>query len=248
MSGPYKDYLRTKRNNCFASIQNLPVAWKCFDSLDKIWARGSSDLEHPGTLDRLLPLTLFGYAHAHFRIALDLGFSGCSVEALNVIRTGIEAVAYARKILNQPELATVWVTKDDGRTERKAFEQAFLHNKKTSLFGPDSGLEPLHQYWSRFSEWGAHVTISSVGNRMSIEPVATDGERFLLNYFETDPTKLRTLLYTILEASQMMEAAFFESFATRLELDTDLVKMRKSFAVRKQQFRAELAKSNSKEE
>ena len=220
-SDPYKEYLRTKRNNCFASMQKFPVAWKCFDLLDRIWARGLADLEHPGSVDRLLPLMLFGYAHAQFRIALDLGFSGCTGEAVNIMRTGIEATAYARKILNQPELATVWLAKDDGPQERKAFDQAFLHNKKTSLFGPDSGLEPLHRHWSIFSEWGTHATISSVGNRISIELATADDGTWFLNYLETDPVKLRTFLYMILEAAQMMEAAFFKSFASRLELQLE---------------------------
>ena len=246
LSDPYREYLRTKRNNCFASIQKFPAAWKCFDLLDKIWARGTADLEHLGTVDHLLPLMLFGYAHANFRIALDLGFTGCTVEAVNVMRSGIESVAYARKILNKPKLATVWLEKDHGPKEGKAFNQAFLHNKKTSLFGAQSGLRSLHQYWSKFSEWGTHTTVSSLGSRMSVEPSTPDGEQLFLHSLETDPTKLRMFLYMILDAAHMMEAAFFESFESRLELDDKLVDMRKSFAVSKQQFLAECAERLNK--
>lgn len=239
LSAPYKEYLRTKRQNCFASIQKFPVAWKCFDLLDRIWARGLADLEYPGSVDRLLPMMLFGHAHTQFRIALDLGFSSCTLEAENVIRSGIEATAYARKVLSQPELATVWLSKDDGPREKKAFKQAFLDKKKNSLFGPQSGLEPLYPYWSKFSERGTHTTISSLGSRISVEPAMTDGGRWLLNYFEVDPLKLRMSLRMILTAAHMMEAAFFKSFAGRLELDSNLVSMRASFELRKQQFDTE---------
>jgi hypothetical protein len=35
----YKDYLKVRRGNLFASAQRFAPLWRCFELLDKIWVR-----------------------------------------------------------------------------------------------------------------------------------------------------------------------------------------------------------------
>ena len=57
---------------------------------------------------------------------------------------------------------------------------------------------------------------------------STKDVQWLLDYFETDASKLATSLFSLLDASHEMEKAFFRSFEDRLKLDATLVKMRTS--------------------
>ena len=91
---PYKDYYLTKRNNLFASIQNLPKLWECFMSLDKIFCREFEDMARATNVYKGFALLLFMNAHAKMRIAMELGLSSCLMEAHSGVPTLDEANKY----------------------------------------------------------------------------------------------------------------------------------------------------------
>ena len=232
LRGDYKEYFKTKRNNFFATIQAFPQLWGCFLLHDDIWLREFDDLGRLQDPNQMLPVSLFIHAHSQSRIALELGFSCCIGEAWNVVRSGIEAVGHACKIMREPHLGPVWLQKEDGPAEAKAFNRAFQQSKKESLFSPHYGLGKLYEYWSNFSEWGTHTTVGSLGKRMAFQETATDLNS-RLEYFEADRKRLATFLYSLVDASYCMEKAFFGAF-TRLNLDPELAKMRNRFEAQKQ--------------
>lgn len=237
----YMKYYEIKRHNFFATIQKFPKIWECFQLLDGIWMREFSDLERQRNPDQMLPILLFVNAHAQFRIAFELGFSCCIGEAWNVLRSAIESVAHAHKTLREPHLVRVWVEKDDSSSQLKAFEDAFLRSKKTSLFPSQYGLEELHKYWSQYSEWGTHTTVSALARRFVSEDTPTD-VNWELHYFEADPSRLAISLFSLLIASFLMEKVFFSAFDARLKLDPSLVNKRDEFDRRKEETRRRIIK------
>ena len=225
LRGNYKEYFKTKRNNSFATIQAFPGIWNCFQLLDEIWMREFDDLQRLLDPNQMLPAILFMNGRAQFRVALELGFSCCIGDAWNVLRSGIESVAHAHKIIREPQLAKAWAEKDDGPTQAEAFKDAFERNKKQSLFPSEHGLDTLHKYWSEFSEWGTHTTVAALGKRFASEETKAD-VNWKLNYFEAQPERLALYLFSLFLASFFMEKACFDAFEERLKLDPQLLSMR----------------------
>jgi hypothetical protein len=236
LRGEYRNYYLHKRNNFFATIQAFPKLWDCFLLLDEIWFQEISDFKRIGDLRQPFPLVFLMNAHAQYRSAFELGFSTRLGDAWNVLRTAIESAVHGLKIYREPQFAKVWLEKDDGKQQFEAFKDAFERNKRESLFPASHGLDRLHNYYSQFSEWGTHTTLSAMSARFRTEESTTDVQ-WILDYLETDPSKLAASLFSILDASHAMEKAFFQCFRDRLQLDTDLVKMRSEFERRKLEVR-----------
>jgi hypothetical protein len=216
----YKEYYLIKRNNFFASIQGFPEMWKCYKMLDAIWLREFSDLKPPSALPQLFPLMLYINAHAKIRVSIELALSGCLAEARSILRDGIEFVAHAHTMLNRPELQAVWLSKND---EQKAFSTAFEHNKKIGVF---RGLDELHRTWGQLSETGSHANLNAICDRFKTTTTEDGGRTWQLNYSGADERPWAMSLFSMLLTCFTMERTFFEDYASRLNLDHVLFKMR----------------------
>jgi hypothetical protein len=231
LEGDYREYQKTRRNNCFASMQRFPDLWKTFAQLDACWRAGLDDMRRITSADDMLPLSLYIRAHAQTRTSGDLLFSGCLPEAADLLRTGVEYAVHAYRIKEDPSLAVVWLQKDDA-AGRRAYAEAFEKEKKARLF---KGLGELHHFYAKFSEW-SHATVTSLALKSEFTESAGD-LNFLHQYFETDPKRLRHFITLALDASAAMENIFFKSFSPRLELDVAHLRRRHQLLVTLQSVR-----------
>ena len=119
----YREYYGIKRNNFFASIQGFPEMWQYYLRLDAVWMREFDDLKVRIDPNRLFPLILFFNAHAKMRMSIELALCGCLSEARSILRDAIEFVAHAHRLLSDPKLHIVWLSKRDGQIEEKAFKK-----------------------------------------------------------------------------------------------------------------------------
>jgi hypothetical protein len=106
---PYRQYVRVKRNNRFATIQALPKIWTCFVLLDAICERELQDLYQVIDPAVRLPLSLFMGSFLRMRVAFELGFSGCVGECADLMRGAIEYAVQAKRIAEHPGLAEIWL-------------------------------------------------------------------------------------------------------------------------------------------
>jgi len=226
LRGDYREYLKVKRRNSVATVQAFPRLWEAFQLLDEIWKRGFDDLEQIREVEQMFPLIVFMHAHSQFRIALELGFSCCIGEAWNVLRSGIESVVHGHKVYREPHLLKVWLEKDVSREQKRAFSKAFRKDK--TLFPSEYGLDKLHVYWSQYSEFGTHTTLSALGRRFTESKTPTHVS-WKLHYFEIEPDRIELFLFSLVTCSRLMEKAFFDCFDTRLRLDPELAEMRHQF-------------------
>ncbi len=225
--GAYREFFKAKRNNFFATIQRFPRLWQTFQLLDGIWVREINDLHHLGATREMLPALLFIHAHLKYRIAMELAFSLCMAEAWGVLRVGIESVAYAHKIHREPHLAEVWTAKDEdkGESQKRAFRKAFEENKAKSLYPEAHGLAPLHKYWQHYSDWGSHTTLAALALRFR-QAETPEEVSWHLDYFQVREFEMLVSLASLLDASRLMEHAFFNVFKTRFNLDPELLQKR----------------------
>src|SRR5579871_890121 len=232
----YLPYYEARRQNFFASIQGFSHLWQMFMMLDAIWMREFDDLKPVNDPNRLFPTMVYVSAHAKMRLAMELAFSACLGEARSILRDAIESIVHAHVMLTDPKLQKVWLSKDDGKAEEKAFTEAFLKNKADRLF---KGLKELHEKFGELSETGSHTKMMSMVGRLSLETNST-GMSFNLNYTGAEPAMLEQMIFTMLLTCFVMEDTFYTDFEGRLKLDIALVKMRKEFAELKERLRKEL--------
>jgi hypothetical protein len=225
----YQEYYKLKRQNFFRSMVVFGPLWDALQRLNDIWMREFSDLEHLRDQTHLLPKLIFSAAHARFLTAIELGFSCCIGDGYTVLRDGIEAVTHAHKIIKEPTTAGMaWSNKHKGKTELAAYNKIFEEKKKENLFPEEHGLRQLHTYYAKFSELATHTSVTSIGK--SFQDTSTAGTlRWRFRYFETDPQRLAGFLSALLQVSAHMEEAFFGCFEARLNLDSELVRMRGEF-------------------
>ena len=232
----YLPYYEARRQNFFASIQGFPELWRMFMALDAIWLREFDDLKPMNDPNRLFPIMVYVSAHAKTRLSIELAFSACLGEARSILRDGIESVAHAHVMLQDPQLQKVWLSKDDGKAEEKAFAEAFLKNKADRLF---KGLKELHDKFGELSETGSHTTLMSMVGRLSFETSST-GMTFNMLYTGMEPAMLETMIFTMLLTCFVKEETFYKDYEDRLKLDPTLSKMRKEFANLKERLRREI--------
>jgi len=228
----YNEYYRTKRNNFFASIQGFPEMWRYYTLLDAVWLREFSDLKPPGNVNQWFPLILFFNAHAKIRISIELAFSGCLAEGRSILRDGIEFVAHAHRMIGDPQLQRVWLSKNE---DQPAFSNAFERHKREGLF---KGLEELHRSWGQLSESGSHATLNAICDRF-ITRRSADGqpEAWEFRYCGIDQRFWAMSLFSMLLTCFTMEQTFFKIYEDRLGLDHVLVGMRAGFEKYKEQLR-----------
>ena len=223
--GDYREFFKAKRKQFFMTIEAFAKLWDAFQLLDNIWSREISNASHQVTKVRILPTQLLILAHQRYRVAGELAFSGCISDAWGVIRAAIELGVHASRIHLTPELAMIWLHKDDGDDEFKAFEKEFLKHKKTRLF---DGLDTLYGYWGRYSEWGGHSTAANLALRAKF-----DGSGQKINVeissFEGDSSRMAPSLHMLLDAAWLIENILFKIYEDRFNLDASLLQLRQRF-------------------
>jgi hypothetical protein len=224
----YKDYYSAKRNNLFASIEGFPEMWKCYTLLDAIWLREFADLCPPGSAKQLFPLVLLWNGHAKIRVSIELTLSGCLGEGRSIMRDAVESVAHAHRMLFDPQLQNVWLSKD---TDEVAFKKAFEQSKKQGVF---SGLAQLYEAWCWLSETGSHATLNSLSDRFSAV-TSESGGTWTYHYCGVEPHIWEMSLFHMLMICFTMEQTLFKDYETRLKLDHVLAGMRSQFESHKEQ-------------
>ncbi|PYP93743.1 MAG: hypothetical protein DMG65_00155 [Candidatus Angelobacter sp. Gp1-AA117] len=226
--GAYREYFIQKRKNFQVVIRDIPELWDCFQKIDEIWARDLDDMKT--TTDRNVPIVIamFRNSHAQFRIAFELGFSTAISEAWAIMRSCIDTGVVAHKLYREPNLIPVWLRKDQGKAEKKAYKAAFETFKEQGLFPVAYGLSELYSYYRDYSEWGVHPGVGAISMHCKIESNG-NGQNWDHTYLETDPKRLVAFLFTMLKIASLIETTYFNCFDNRLKLDYKLVQMRNEF-------------------
>ncbi|MGA3055947.1 MAG: BrnA antitoxin family protein [Candidatus Korobacteraceae bacterium] len=238
-SSELQKYQRVKRNNFLATIRAFPHVWEACLRLDKIFLSEFADAENLRESRQVVPWLLLVQAHSQYRLAMELAFSAALSEAGSLLRQGIESAAFAHKLYREPKLVALWLSADESKAQKSAFNKAFVENRRANLFSGSKALEELHVHWCHFSEASTHASIWGMANRIDAEQVSTQG-RWYFNYFELDKKVLAPELYRLLDVAHLIETAVFDVFHSRLQFDESLLKARALFARYKEQVRAEL--------
>ena len=221
----YREFFKAKRRHFFKTIEFFAKMWDQFQDLDEIWQREINAVGRPSENAQILPAQLLILAHGKFRIAGELAFCGCLGDTWAVMRIATELGAHANRIYRKPELARIWIHRDE---DKKVLKQAFEDLKKERVF---DGLASLYESWKTFSEWGSHSNSIIIALRSKFIP-GPKGVNIEVSYMEGKESRMGQSLHLFLDAGWEIENVMIEIFKARLHLDAPLVDMRAKFEKR----------------
>jgi hypothetical protein len=156
--------------------------------------------------------------------------SGCTTPGFNHLRSALESFVQAQKILREPALGVVWLSRDD---DRKAYNQ---HFRAANLFPETSGLQNLHGIWKMLCDAGPHPSVTSVGVSSTITKTQQE-MRWSLDFFEVRPEELTKNLLFMLSISLELYKFTYSSFHERLSENTERLKRLHSHLIRFQELK-----------
>ncbi len=231
--GNYRDYLRSKRNNYLANIDQNPDLWGMFVQIDGVWIGDLTALTESINRDKYFPSALYVNAHIKMRVAMELAFQSQMQEARSILRDAVEHVAHAHHMLKDPAHQVAWIEKDEPGKEQ-AYKKLFVDNKRYGVF---DGLAELHAAWKRLSDTGSHATILGLTDRLRIEDNPTTQTMRMSYTGVTDLPSWVKETFTLMLTCYTMEKQLFDDYEAELQGNDDLTRVRNGAEIYKEQLR-----------
>jgi len=154
----FRQFLRIEQETLRSNLEMAPGTVAVFEAIANFYRRieeGVRDTREVRVEDRSVPLCLFHESFKFWLNGVAVLLRGHLSEFLPLMRGALESAAYAHKIHRRPELAEVWLQREQSRRE---FDAAFRDGGiERQLFPED---EPLvRRLWSLFdvaSTFGVH--------------------------------------------------------------------------------------------
>lgn len=142
-------------SNALATFHAMPGQVERLELIDRMFAQFSRNgLTNPGDYFAAL---LFIRAHAAYRVAAGLALA-TPIESYGVIRSSLEYAGYALLCHKEPDLAEVWLRRDESPESlarvRREFIQARVRDAIRS-FDPELA-DRYHCLYGEAISWGAH--------------------------------------------------------------------------------------------
>ncbi|MGH9616216.1 MAG: hypothetical protein ACRD28_05680 [Acidobacteriaceae bacterium] len=218
ITGGFREYFLRKRYNFIATINNFPDISGLYSRVDQNWLEALSVFDSIQDGSWFVPAQLTNFCFREIRLAAELLFSLCTTPGFSHLRTAIESFVQAQKIIREPHLAKVWVSRDEDVVE---YNKYFKAKRKENLFPQELGYAYLNGVWEMLCEAGPHPNVTSIGVSSSISTTETHAT-WNLNYFQVDRNEAAAnlLLMTscVLEMFKFTYSAFHTSMSSRSNL------------------------------
>lgn len=218
--GNFRRYFLTKRYNFVATINNYRDLSDLYFRVDQNWIDAIAAIGHNQNENWIVPAQLTIFCFRELRLGAELLFSCCTTLGYSHLRTAIESFVQAQKILRQPELGIVWLSRDSNIAE---YNRHFKEKFKASLFPDNSGLAHLHGIWQMLCDAGPHPNVTSLGISSTTTTSDTD-VLWRLEFFEVDQGEItKNILLLIMCALDMFKSTY-SSFHDRLSNEPEMLK------------------------
>ncbi len=158
---------------CDEALAELPAALKFLSSLDDLF------MEFIPRLGGVKPATaaiLLVNAHASFRAAVRLAFSGQLLPVFMALRGAIESGLYANSMVVSPGLADVWLKRGQDAKSRQACRDEFAIGKMFPMLtkAQDSDFTArVREAYEATIDFGAHPNNRSMLTSIQIDELET---------------------------------------------------------------------------
>ena len=110
-------------------------------------------------------------SHSSFRSSAEFAMQGRTAETMGLNRNVIEYAAYAIYFFSNPELITVWSTREDSVENRNAVKQHFKYYKMKNAIGKlDNNIgKNVNRLYEETIDLGAHPNESALFRRLLLD-------------------------------------------------------------------------------
>lgn len=128
---PFTEYFDNAHHNRFATFVNQNAQFALLHKIDLLLWDLLEKWENP---KHHLELFLLFRSHSAFRVSCQNVLAGQITESYVSIRSCLEFAGYAVMILNQPDLATIWLSRHDNEASLQNVRDTFTFGKmRTSV-------------------------------------------------------------------------------------------------------------------
>ena len=212
LRGDFRGYFLAKRVNFMAAINNFQDLADLYLYVDEAWLDAIGCLKHLHEGSWIVPTQLTIFCFRELRLAAEFLFCGCTTPGYSHLRTAIESFAQAQKIMREPVLSRVWLSRDE---DRQGYNKHFKANLKNNLFPVACGFAHLHRIWQMLCDAGPHPNLTSIGISSSFADAGSD-INWQLNFFEVNFEELSKNLLLLLKCSLEMLKFTFNAFHSKL--------------------------------
>jgi hypothetical protein len=154
-------------NNALATFHAMPEQVGRLELIDSMFVRFSQKgLTNPGNYFAAL---LFVRAHTAYRVAAGLALA-TPIESYSVIRSSLEYAGYALLCHKRPELAEIWLRRDESPKSVIKVREEFKQTKvRAAIMSFDYKIAGRYQYlYDETISWGAHPNEKALTTSLSI--------------------------------------------------------------------------------
>jgi hypothetical protein len=179
-------------NNLKISIKKFPQEFYYINQLIVIYQELPRNInKYPG--EKIPVLSMFWSCLTGLIIGSRLILEGHIPEAYALISRSAEAVAYARKMAENPEKISLWIKKDNNNPKKFKKEFGYPFPKEDSLLYPD-----IFNIYYITTNYGRHQNLSSTIFFTDLNNLKKDNKvYFNFSYFEDKVNLRRYINYTI---------------------------------------------------
>ncbi len=192
-------FIRLANKTCNEALQNLEEPLRFLSSIDALFMNFIQELMgiQPATAGLLLI-----NAHASFRAALRLAFSGQLLPVFMTLRGVIESSLYAHAIVKKPDLQKVWLERANDKTSRKKCRDSFTIGKMFNYLEcahEKSFADYVREHYDYTIDFGAHPNMHSVVKSASLKDLVDGNIQLSFAYLHSHESfEVRQSLIAIL--------------------------------------------------
>ena len=222
------EFLDSAREHQFATFANkIPETAKIV-GIDECFWRVLDEWTSPH--DWIAALLMIK-AHSAYRAAAGCAFAGQSAETHALLRLMLENAGYAIRINRTPELAEVWLKRQESDADRAKVQSQFKFSKiRKTLASLDVRLENIYfELYERAIAFGAHPNEMSVTSNLTIGEKDNQKE-MSLPYLIGDGISLDHSLRSLAQVGVCVLLIFQVIFQERFELlgdSSELIELQK---------------------
>jgi hypothetical protein len=209
-------YLDTAQHNTIATCNNLPGVFRRLRDINEAFSLITENLDYTR---EWFPAFFLFRAHSTYLAAVRLATSGQSPEAYMILRGCLENSLYGFCIYAKPELADVWLRREENQGSKRRFDKHFkIGQIKPVLEQSDPHLaKAVQEFYDRTIAFGAHPNPNSILTNLVREKTETFAS-FRSLYLQCDSETYMFALRTTLQIGVCSLKIFRIIFKERFDL------------------------------
>lgn len=213
---PLGEFLVASQANGYAAFVRLRKDYDLLSRIDQLFRKAVAHLDN--TPD-WMPLVFLLRSHSAFLGAVRLAMSGQLAEAYAVLRGALESALYGLHIARHPELARIWLERNESPERRQEVRTTFSAGRLLTALDKENRRvgSAARTLYERTIGYGGHPNEQAIVQSLQVDHEGTK-RRIQLNYLTVENTAHCLCLKTVAQVGTCILEIFRLVFSERFDL------------------------------